>query len=152
MQVARVPSLIRELDPTFQVALVVKNPPANSGGARDVGSIPALRRSLEEGMANHSSIFAWRIPWAEEPWWLQSMGPWRVRHVWSDLACTGEKIKAVCQIPVVGNMYLFSSIYWPLCVCRGVSHHGDITDICKRNERTKVILLIGNSNSSCKEF
>jgi len=29
---------------------------------------------LEAGMANHSSILAWRIPWAEEPGGLQSMG------------------------------------------------------------------------------
>ena len=35
---------------------------------------------LEEGMANHSSILAWRIPWAEEPGGLQSMGSRRVRH------------------------------------------------------------------------
>ena len=30
---------------------------------------------LEEGMATHSSIPAWRIPWTEEPGGLQSMGP-----------------------------------------------------------------------------
>ena len=30
--------------------------------------------SLEEGMANHSSILAWKIPWAEEPGGLQSIG------------------------------------------------------------------------------
>ena len=29
---------------------------------------------LEEGMATHSSILAWRIPWTEEPGELQSMG------------------------------------------------------------------------------
>ena len=29
---------------------------------------------LDEGMATHSSILAWRIPWAEEPGKLQSMG------------------------------------------------------------------------------
>ena len=29
---------------------------------------------LEEGMATHSSIRAWRIPWTEEPGWLQVMG------------------------------------------------------------------------------
>ena len=29
---------------------------------------------LEEGMATHSSILAWRIPWTEEPGGLQSMG------------------------------------------------------------------------------
>ena len=30
--------------------------------------------SLEKELATHSSIFAWRIPWAEEPGGLQSMG------------------------------------------------------------------------------
>ena len=29
---------------------------------------------LEKGMATHSSILAWRIPWTEEPGWVQSMG------------------------------------------------------------------------------
>ena len=33
---------------------------------------------LEEGMATHSSILAWRIPWKEESGWLQSMGWQRV--------------------------------------------------------------------------
>ena len=35
---------------------------------------------LEEGMAAHSSILAWRIPWTEEPGGLQSLGSQRVRH------------------------------------------------------------------------
>ena len=35
---------------------------------------------LEEGMATHSSILTWRIPWTEEPGGLQSMGSQRVRH------------------------------------------------------------------------
>ena len=43
---------------------------------------------LEEGMANHSSIFAWRIPWTGEPGRLQSIGSQRIRHNWSDWACS----------------------------------------------------------------
>ena len=35
---------------------------------------------LEEGMATHSSIIAWRLPWTEEPGWLQLMGSQRVGH------------------------------------------------------------------------
>ena len=35
---------------------------------------------LEEEMATHSSILAWRIPWTEEPGGLQSMGSQRVGH------------------------------------------------------------------------
>ena len=38
---------------------------------------------LEEEMATHSSILAWRIPWAEELGGLQSMGSQRVRHDWA---------------------------------------------------------------------
>ena len=38
---------------------------------------------LEEGMATHSSILAWRIPWTEEPGGLQSMGSQRVGHDWA---------------------------------------------------------------------
>ena len=36
---------------------------------------------LEKGMATHSSILAWRIPWTEEPGGLQSMGLQRVRQL-----------------------------------------------------------------------
>ena len=35
---------------------------------------------LEEGMATHSSIRAWRVPWTEEPGGLQFIGSQRVRH------------------------------------------------------------------------
>ena len=35
---------------------------------------------LEEDMATHSIILAWRIPWTEEPGGLQSMGSQRIRH------------------------------------------------------------------------
>ena len=35
---------------------------------------------LEKGIATHSSILAWRIPWTEEPGGLQSMGSQRIGH------------------------------------------------------------------------
>ena len=38
---------------------------------------------LEKGMATHSSILAWRIPWAEESGRVQSMGSLRVGHDWA---------------------------------------------------------------------
>ena len=44
---------------------------ANAG---DMGSIPGWEDPLEEEMAIHSSILAWRIPWTEEPGGLQSRG------------------------------------------------------------------------------
>ena len=50
----------------------------------DLGSIPGLGRSPGEGMVTHSCILAWRIPWAEEPGWLQSVGSQRVGHDWAN--------------------------------------------------------------------
>ena len=47
--------------------------------AGDPGLIPGQKDPLEEEMATHSSILAWRIPWTEEPGGLQSMGSQRVR-------------------------------------------------------------------------
>ena len=57
----------------------VKNPPAVQE-TRDVGLIPGLGRSPAGGVAVHSSIVAWRLPWNEEPSRLQSKGAQRVRH------------------------------------------------------------------------
>ena len=50
---------------------MVKNPPAYARGS---GSIPGQEDPLEEKMATHSSVLAWRLSWTEEPGWLQSMG------------------------------------------------------------------------------
>ena len=46
------------------------------------GNLWLPQLSLEKGMATHSSILAWRIPWTEEPGGLQSLGLQRVRHDW----------------------------------------------------------------------
>ena len=37
-------------------------------------SLPAIQETLEKGMATHSSVLAWRIPWTEEAGRLQPMG------------------------------------------------------------------------------
>ena len=59
------------------MAQTAKNPQCNAG---DVGSILSQEDPLEEGMATHSSILAWRIPWTEESGGLQSMGLQRIGH------------------------------------------------------------------------
>ena len=56
---------------------MVKNPSAVQ--ETQVGSL-GWEDPLEEEMATHSSILAWRIPWTEEPGGLQSMGSQRVGH------------------------------------------------------------------------
>ena len=71
-------------------------------GGSEIKNLPAIQETiqemlvwslgledfLEEGMATHSNILAWRIPWTEKPGRLQSTGSERVRHNWSDLAHT----------------------------------------------------------------
>ena len=57
---------------------MVKNLPDNAASAGDgvcsLGPITGSGDPLEEEMAVHSSILAWRIPWTEEPGGLQSTG------------------------------------------------------------------------------
>ena len=58
--------------------------------ARTIKNLPVVRESqvrslgwedpLEDGIATHFSILAWRIPWTEEPGGLQSVGSQRIRH------------------------------------------------------------------------
>ena len=59
------------------VAQSVKNQPANAGDL-----VQSLGREglLEKGMATHSCILAWKVPWTGEPGGLQSMGLQRVRQ------------------------------------------------------------------------
>ena len=57
------------------MAQMVKNlPEMQETGVRSLG----WEDALEKGMATHSSILVWRIPWTEEPGGLQSMGLQRV--------------------------------------------------------------------------
>ena len=57
-----------------QVALVAKNLPASAGDRGDAVRPLGQEGPLEEGMATHCSVLAWRIPWTEEPGGLQSTG------------------------------------------------------------------------------
>ena len=70
---------------------MVKNLPA-----KQETQVQSLGREdpLEMGMATHSSILAWRIPWTEEPGGLQSMGSQRVGHD-SETKHTQEKIRVL---------------------------------------------------------
>ena len=81
----------------FTGGSLIKNLPANAG---DVGSILGQDDPLEEEMATHSNILAWRIPWTRDPGRLQSMGSQRVGH---DLATT--------QIWMVATIENFSLSY-----------------------------------------
>ena len=69
---------------------------------------------LEEGMASHSSILPWRIPWTEEPGMLQSMGLQRAGHGW---ATELKHIYASLVAQLIKNLYAmletqFNSWIW----------------------------------------
>ena len=71
---------------------------------------------LEEGMVIHSSILAWRIPWAEEPGRLQSMRSQRVGH---DLQTKHARIGK----PWSGEEHTSKS-FQPLQDLKGQLHYG----------------------------
>ena len=62
------------------MALAVKNPPAMQEIQETRVCFFGQEDPLEEGMATHSSVLAWKIPWTEEPGGLQSRGSERVEH------------------------------------------------------------------------
>ena len=64
----------------FPVGSAVKNSPAMQGPQETWVQSPSQEDPLEKGMAIHSSILTWRIPWTEEPSRLQSIGSQRVGH------------------------------------------------------------------------
>ena len=63
-----------------QVALLVKNPPVNAGDVEMLVQSLGWEEPLGEEMTTHSSVLDGRIPGAEEPSGLQSIGLQRVRH------------------------------------------------------------------------
>ena len=64
----------------FQVALVVKNPPAKAGGLRDPGTISEPGRFPGGGYSNPLQYSCLEFPWTEKPGKLQSIASHRVRH------------------------------------------------------------------------
>ena len=73
--------------------------------AGDMDSIPGSERSPGEGMALHSSIIAWRIPWTEQSGELQSVGLQRVGHTEElILKCLSGAEQPLCH---VGLIYMF---------------------------------------------
>ena len=67
--------------------LISKESTCDAEDAGDPGSIPGGEDPLEEGLATHSSILAWRVPKDREAWQVPAIGLQRVRHNWSDWAC-----------------------------------------------------------------
>ena len=79
-------------------AAVVKNSPSNEEDMWGWVQFLVWEDPLQESMATHFSILAWRTPWTEEPGGLQSVGWQRVGHGWSNLAHSHtNSIQQVCK-------------------------------------------------------
>ena len=65
---------------------MVKNSPANAVDRRDAGSIPGWEDPLEEGMATHSSVLAWKNPMVRGAW-QATVHRVTKSHDLRDLAC-----------------------------------------------------------------
>ena len=90
-----------------------------SRGVRSTGG----EDPTEEGIATHSSILAWRIPWVEEPGGLQSIGSQKVRLDWS---------------------YLAHIVFRNSLAVQWVGHHASTADPCLRNkDRQSCMVLSG---------
>ena len=68
----------------------------------------------EKGMATHSSILAWRIPWQRSQW-ARSIGSQRLGHDWSTVALMHIRVRANCCNRI------YKTVTWNKSVC--LSHH-----------------------------
>ena len=106
----------------FPHGTVSKEPTCQRRRWKRLGFDPWVRRvwslgqedPLEEGMATHSSILAWRIPWTEEAGGLQSMGLQRVRHDWINLACT-QLYHMFTSVQLLSRVQLFVTPWTAAC-------------------------------------
>ena len=106
-------SLIYVIVDWFQMYLKYRGFPGGSDGkesvynAGDTGLIPSWEDPLEENMATHSSILAWKIPWTEESGGLQSMGSQKVRYNWAT-----DTFTFTCQYRLISNVFIFYFGLW----------------------------------------
>ena len=87
---------------------------------RKHGFDPWVREDpLEKEMGTHASILAWRIPWTEEPGWLQFTGLQRVGQL------KQLSMPSLIDIWLVSNLLLTDTMnkleYMSLCVCAYIS-------------------------------
>ena len=103
---------------------------------------------LQEGMATHSSILAWRIPWTEEPDGLQSMGSQRIRHDWSNLARVHARCLLMTQNSCVEGWILPKLEYFLRRYGSGTSYLREAWDQMTEKEENTSIFRAGRIHSS----
>ena len=133
----------------FPGGSVVRSPPSSAG---DVGLMLGWEDPLEEGTATHSSILAWRIPWAEGPGGLQSMGS-QSEKKWKLLS-----LVQLFETPwtIVGGIFQARILAWVAYpFSRGSSQHRNRTGLCCiagrffTKELNTAYWLSNNNKSSC---
>ena len=116
----------------FISASIFLDIPVGSPG-NSVKNLPAIQETqvqslsgedpLEKGMATHSSILAWRIPWTEKPGRLQSIGLQRVGHAWahvrSDTQFASSKHSLDEEFSFFNREYAIHIFYIVLSLCEG---------------------------------
>ena len=89
-----------------QMALVVKNPPANTGEVRDAGSVPGLGRSPGEGHGNPLQYSCLENPMASGAWWATVHRVAKSQTRLSNLACMQKECINVCM-----SLYMYTYAY-----------------------------------------
>ena len=93
--------------------------PANAGAAETGAQCLGREDALEEGITTHSSIFAWEIPWTEEPGRLRCMGPQSGATDWDTTrhTCTQARTLMGPFWETAGVKSLGQGDSWVLVVC-----------------------------------
>ena len=121
------------------VAQMVKSSPLSAGDSGGMGLIPGLGRSPGKGMATHSSVLAWEIPWTEEPGGLQSVGSQVIQL--SDWATT---VGLQCYINFCSTVV--AQLYIHILFDYGLSHNTEYSSLCcKYSEALLSIHLVYSS-------
>ena len=90
-----------------QVALVVKNPPANAGDVRDLGSIPGLGRSPGGGHGNPLQYSCLENPGIRGAWWATVH---RVAKIWTGLKAFSTHAQLIYNVVLVSSVQQSDSV------------------------------------------
>ena len=130
------------------VAQMVKNPTAmRKTWVQSLG----WEDPLEQNMATHSSILAWRIPWTEALGGLGSMGLQRVGHDWATKHSTAYHMQGGCSSPS-GILSLFVVLYiLPTLSNTAYYHRWHILYSQVRREKSQKIRSYSEAKFSCRK-
>ena len=117
-----------------QVVLAVKNLPASAGDLRDTSSIPGSGRSPGGGHGNSLQYSCLENPMDRGAWQAKSIGLWRIRQDWNNLACTLQNITSSRS----GRDNFFPSVILVV--------NGTVQKACRMTEESPPLWEDGNSS------